>query len=166
MNGLDFALIVVLVGCALRGYWRGFFREGFGLLALIAGIAAAVEGAAPASALVQQHVTLPSPLPTGVAFVAIFVAVHSAVNIVGVVIDRLVGGSLLRGVSRFVGALLSVGKAAFALAFVLLFLHLLPLMPRLDGQIMQSSIARPLVVAASNVLRTGPQPTAQDSPKA
>ena len=35
MNTVDLALAFLLAIGALRGYWRGFFRESFGLLAVV-----------------------------------------------------------------------------------------------------------------------------------
>jgi len=167
MNGVDGALVVLLVGCAVRGYWRGFFRESFGLVALIGAVAAAVQFTAAATLAVQQHLTLPPPLPAGAAFVTIFVVTHSVLNTVGFVLDRLAGRSLLRGVSRVAGALFGVGKSALTAAFVLLLLHLLPFLPSIDAHIMRSSFARPLVTAASNVLRLAPSPaTPPEAPRA
>jgi len=155
MNSVDLALIILLAVCALRGYWRGFFRESFGLLALVGGVAAALRLTSLGAALLQQHVPLPQPVETGLAFVLIFVVVHTVVNLIGVVLDRLAGALFLRGVNRLAGAAFGIGKGAAILGFVLLFLHLFPVVPDLDGHIMTSTIGRPLVTAAGNVIRLG-----------
>lgn len=160
MNGVDLALGILLSVCALRGYWRGFFRETFGLLALIGGVAAAVEFAALGAAMLQQYVHLPAAVDAGLAFVAIFVVVHTGINLVGVLLDRLTGALFLRGLNRLGGALLGAGKGAAVLGLVLLFLHLFPVIPELDGQIMSSTIGRPLVSAAGNVIRLSLQSAA------
>ena len=44
MNGIDVALVVLLLLCGLRGSWRGFFRESFGFAALLLGLLAALRG--------------------------------------------------------------------------------------------------------------------------
>jgi uncharacterized membrane protein required for colicin V production len=158
MNGVDLALVILLAACALRGWWRGFFRECFGLLALIAAVAAALQFAGVGETVLEPYLGLPSPVRAGVAFVVIFVAVHTVVNVVGVLLNRLDSTTLLLGVNVFAGALFGAGKAAVALAFVLLFLHLFPLISALEPQIMSSAIGRPLVAAASNAIRIGTQP--------
>src|SRR5262245_56644510 len=104
MNSVDLALAMVLGVFALRGYWRGFFRESFGLLAVVGGSVAALRFTAPGAALVQQRLPLPSPLETGVAFIVIIVVVHTVVNLMGVLLDRLASALFLRRVNRLVGA--------------------------------------------------------------
>ena len=157
MNGVDVALVVVLAACALRGWWRGFFRECFGLLALILGVAAALRFAAGGEAALQPHLRLPAPVGAGVAFVAIFVIVHGLVNVVGVLLSRLTH-TVVQGVINGVGgALLGAGKGAVVVAFLLLFLHLFPVVSVLDPHVMSSSIGRLLVGAASNAIRIGTQ---------
>lgn len=161
MNGVDLALGLLLAVCALRGYWRGFLRESFGLLALIVGIAAAIRFAAIAAVVVQRHVGLPAAVDAGLAFVTIFVIVHTVINLIGVLLDRLTGALFLRGINRLAGAAFGAGKAAAVLALILLFFHLFPVIPELDGQIMSSSIGRPLVSVAGDVVRRGLLSTAQ-----
>ena len=41
MNGIDVALVVLLLVCGLRGSWRGIFRESFGFAGLVLGLLAA-----------------------------------------------------------------------------------------------------------------------------
>ena len=161
MNGVDLALVFLLSISALRGYWRGFFRETFGLLALLGGIAVAIQFAAFGAGLLQQYFRIPPPIDAGVAFVVIFILLHSAVNLIGVLLDRLASALFLRGVNRFAGAVLGAGKGAAILGLLLLFLHLFPLVPGLDQQVMDSTIGRPLVEAAGDAIRLGLQPAQQ-----
>jgi len=155
MNGVDVALVFILMVFALRGYWRGLFRESFGLLALIAGVAAALQFTAPGVILAQDHAPLPPTLQTGIVFVGIFVVAYELVNLMGVLLDRLAGASRLWVVNHLAGALLGAAKGSVVLAGVLLFLHLLPVVPGADAHIMGSAVARPMVAVAGDVLRFG-----------
>lgn len=155
MNGVDVALVVVLAGCALRGWWRGFFRECSGLVALILGVAAALRFTAGGEAALEPHVRLPAPIGGGIAFVGIFVVVHGLINVVGVLLDRVMRTGALGGLNAVGGAAFGVAKGAVVLAFLLLFLHLFPIVSAVDPQLMGSSIGRPLVAVASNALRIG-----------
>ncbi len=158
MNGIDVALVVLLLLCGLRGSWRGFFRESFGFGALLLGLLAALRGAeAGASWLSGQSAAaeLHGSALLGAAFVVIFLAVSAVVNLLGVAGDQLFGRGTLRIPSRVAGALFALGKGAAVLAFVLLFLHLFPVVPGIDQQIAGSRIARPLVSAAGAALRAG-----------
>ena len=155
MNGVDVALIAALAGCALRGWWRGFFRECFGLFALVVGISTALRFAASGEAVLQPHLRLPPSVASGLAFVSIFVGVHAAINVAGAVLNRLMGTATRRTVNGVGGALLGAAKGAVVLAFLLLFLHLFPPTSAVDPQVMGSSFARSLVGVASNAIRIG-----------
>ena len=151
MNGVDLALVGVLLVFALRGYWRGFFRESFGLLALLGGLAAAMRFTPAGAAMVEPYVSVPV-VRDGIAFVGIFVVTHAVVNVIGVLVDRLAGAGL---VGRLAGAAVGIGKGGTMLAFVLLFLHLSPLLTALDARIMGSRLAPPLIAVAGDVIRFG-----------
>jgi uncharacterized membrane protein required for colicin V production len=157
MNSVDLALALLLLLCALRGYWRGIFREGFGLIALAAGVVTAALLTPLATVTAHEYLHLPPWFETGMIFVGIFVLVHTVVNLSGVVFDRLARGLPFRVLSRMAGAALGVLKGAAVLAFVLLFFHLSPVLPKLDAEIMSSAVGRPLVNAAGDIVRLGSQ---------
>lgn len=166
MNSIDLALVCALTLAALRGWWRGFFRESFGVLALIGGVAAAFR-LTPCGVLLIQDLTAaaaPLPVQAGVSFVLIFFAVYGVVSLCGFVFERLFGASMGHFVSCAAGGLLGAVKGAAVLALFLLFVHLFPLAPNLDARIMTSSVGRSLVNAAGNVIRTGL--LSADTPKA
>jgi uncharacterized membrane protein required for colicin V production len=155
MNVVDVALVVVLIGCALRGWWRGFFRECCGLMALIVGVAAALRFTAGGETVLEPHLRLPAPVGAGVVFVSIFVVVHGLINVVGVLLGRLLRPTALGVIDAIGGAAFAALKGAVVLAFLLLFVHLFPIVSALDPQVMGSSIGRPLVAVASNAIRIG-----------
>ena len=158
MNGIDVALVVLLLLCGLRGSWRGIFRESFGFAALLLGLLAALRGAAAGADWLSGRVPsseLSSSALLGAAFVGIFVIVNALVNLLGVACDQLLGRGALRVPSRVGGALFALGKGAAVFAFVLLFLHLFPIVPGIDQQIAASRLARPMISAAGAVLRAG-----------
>ena len=158
MNGIDVALVILLLVCALRGTWRGLFREGFGFAALLIGLLAALRvadaGAAWLSARTPAGELNGSALLGG-AFVVIFLVVSTLINLVGVACDQLFGRGALRVPSRVLGALFALGKGAAVLALLLLFFHLFPVVPGIDRQIAGSRLARPMVSAAGAALRAG-----------
>lgn len=158
MNGIDGALVVLLLLAALRGSWRGFFRESFGFVALVGGLVAALRGADPAATWVATVVPageFSGSALLGVAFVAVFLVVSTLLNLVGVACDQLFGRGRLQTLSRVGGALFALAKSAVLLAFVMLFFHLFPLVPAVERQIAGSRLAPPMVSAAGAVLRAG-----------
>jgi membrane protein required for colicin V production len=159
MNRIDVALLVLLLFCAVRGFWRGLFRESFGFLGLIAGLAAALRlsevGSVALAARLPGWDALPETARLGIAFVFLFLAVHAFFNLFGVLLDRVFRSLTVRRISHAAGAMFAVAKGGAVLAFVLLFLHLFPVVPGLDERIMESRLARPLLSAASSVIRAG-----------
>ena len=155
MNGVDIVLVVILAGCAVRGWWRGLFRECFGLIALVVGVAAALRLSGAVEAALQPRFHVPAPVAAGVAFVSVFVVVHGTINVVGMLLSRLAARTSLGVVNSTSGAVLGAAKGGVVLAFVLLFLHLFPVTSLLDPKLMASSIGRSLVAVASNAIRVG-----------
>jgi membrane protein required for colicin V production len=152
MNAVDIVLVVVLAACALRGYWRGFLRELFGLLGLAAGGIAAITFTAEGVAFLKEYTTLAPPILSGIVFVGIFIVVHTAINLIGLLFDRLAKAMFLRGLNRLAGAVFATGKGAVVLALLLFAVHLSQVLPALDEQIMSSTIGRPLVLAAGDLI--------------
>jgi membrane protein required for colicin V production len=149
---LDALLLVLLLPFALRGYFRGFCREGLGLVGLLAGgFAAAGFGPKLAESLVASkfgplYVALP------VAYVAIFSAVWALASVLGMVTDRIARALFLGGVNRVGGAVLGSAKGATVLGFILLFAARAPGMAdTIEG----SRLGRPLMQLAGSVLGNG-----------
>lgn len=158
MNGIDVALVVLLMVLALRGSWRGIFREVFGFAALVIGLLAALRYADAGAGWLSGYswaADLNGPALVGTGFVVIFLLVSALINLIGVACDQLFGRGALQVPSRAGGALFGLAKGAAVLAFVLLFLQLFPVVPGIDRQIAGSRIARPLVSAAGAALRAG-----------
>lgn len=157
MNVVDAVLVVLLLVFAIRGFWRGFFRESFGLLGIVLGLAAALRLADGGAALLSRVGALPLPMTArlGVAFVGIFVLVDTALILTGLLFDRLLGSGVMRNLNRAGGALFGLAKGAALLAFVLLFFHLFPVVPGFDERLMASQVAHPMVSVAGSVLRAG-----------
>ncbi|MBX3026519.1 CvpA family protein [bacterium] len=157
MNAIDIGLVVVLLLCALRGSWRGLFRESFGFAALIGGLLAALRCAEPAAAWLGTVAPVADVNPTavlGAAFVGVFLVASTIINLVGVATDQVLGRGALRIPSRIVGALFAAAKGAAVIACGLLFLQLFPVVKGLDRLILDSRLARPLVSAAEKALRS------------
>jgi membrane protein required for colicin V production len=166
MNLVDAALVVLLTLCAVRGFLRGLLREVFSLAALLVGLYAAMRwalaGAAELESLLPEA-GLPEAALSGVVFVLVFLVVSAAVNLLGFVGERMLGGGVLRQLSRVAGAGFAAAKGVVILAFTLLFFHLFPFVEGFDHQLQESRLARPMIAAAEAALSRsrGARPSAE-----
>ena len=164
---VDVAVVGFVLLAALRGWWRGFFREFFGLLGLAVGLYAASEYAPLLSPILAEKVSGPEPVRDGLAYVIVFVAANLATNLFGLLLDRIAAALLLGGINRAAGAVFGAGKATAVAAVVLLFVHLFPPLSTVDQQVMASPLGRSLVETAGNVLRVSlPAQSAAAAPAA
>jgi uncharacterized membrane protein required for colicin V production len=153
MNWVDVAIVLLLSAGGVRGFLRGAFRETLGLIGIFAGVVAAEHGATLGGAAARSYLSLPEPVSTGIAFVLIFALVHLLFGLLGGLAERAVVRPLTRIFSGVAGAIVGASTATVMCAFVLLFLHLLPVGPSLDGPITDSLVARPLISVAGTAMR-------------
>lgn len=156
MNLVDVALVVLLILCAARGFLRGLLREVFGFAALFVGLLAAARLAIVGGgelAVLAPLDSLPEAALSGIAFVGVFLLVSALINFVGFLAERLLGGGVLRQLSRVAGAGFAVLKGALVMSFALLFFHLFPFVDGFDLQLQESRLARPMIAAADAALR-------------
>jgi uncharacterized membrane protein required for colicin V production len=165
MSGIDVALVLLLILCALRGLSRGLLRESFGFAGLMLGLLAAMLFAADGARFLGGRLTLPETASLGVAFVGIFMLIHALLTLFGLLLDRLVATPLTRLLNGSGGALFGLAKGAAVLAFSLLFLRLFPVVPGLDERIIASPVASPMASAAASVLRFGWQGPPPEEPE-
>jgi uncharacterized membrane protein required for colicin V production len=153
MNKIDAALAVLVGLCALRGFWRGFSRECFGVVGVVAGVWAAFRLSPWGADVLREYVEAPAAMLDGAAFVILFVTVNAVTAIAAVLFGRKSSTGLRWGLASIGGAVVGGGKAAVVLSFLLLFLQLFPVVPALSTEIMDSAIGRPLVQVAGGLLR-------------
>jgi membrane protein required for colicin V production len=148
-------LVVLLVAFALRGYWRGFCREGFGLAGLVGGVLlAAAAGAGLADALVARHL-LPLPFATPAAYAALFLGTVVVARLLGALADRLVRALPLGSVNRAAGAMVGVLRGGTLLGFGLLLILRFAPSSSASEVVAASTLGRPLTRLAAGVLQTG-----------
>jgi membrane protein required for colicin V production len=146
---------VLLAPFAVRGFWRGFCREAFGLAGLVLGVVVAAAATAPLSgALAGGGSELPWAARATI-FVAVFLGVVLAANVLGGVADRIARALFLGGLNRLAGILFGSLKGGAALGFGLLLAERFAPSPALAHAIARSTLGRPLVALAAEVLEAG-----------
>lgn len=126
MNGLDYAILAVILISAAIGVWRGFFREAFSLAVWASAFWLAYIGAGMVEVYFAEWMSDKS-LRLAAAFVVLFMAVH----VVGFVLSRLLKTVIssvgLSGVDRVAGAGFGVARGVLVVAVIILLVHMTPL---------------------------------------
>ena len=143
MSILDLILLFLLALFAVRGYFKGLFRETFSLLGLFIGFLAAVRYGEPVSALAQNYWSVSPIILKTVVFIVLFFVVYFAFNLVGGFLHRSAKMLFLTWFNRFGGILLGAGKGAAVLALILFILGSSSFLPKQMRQKVDDSYFAP-----------------------
>lgn len=156
MNIVDSILLVILSLFALRGYFKGLFRESFSLLGLCIGLMVAARYDEPLALLWTEYWKLSLIVLKAVSFVVLFFFVYVTFSLAGWLLHRSARYLFLQTVNRLGGIALGAGKGVAVLALVIFFLGSFPLMPQKTKQkIDESYLAPPLSQFAQAIIRVG-----------
>jgi membrane protein required for colicin V production len=121
VNWVDLIVLIVLALFALRGFFRGFFREIFSLAGLVVGFMLAVAFERPASAFIATYWQMSPLVLKGIAFVTIFFSVYFLLSLMGWLLHRSEKLLFLKTLNRAGGIAIGMGKGV-AVAALLVFL--------------------------------------------
>ena len=152
MSILDWVLLALVGGFAVRGFWRGMVREIFGLLALAAGLTAALALTGTASEYMQPYVST-EIVRDGVSYTAVFAAAYCATNLAGWLIQRFLLGGAPGLTNGLAGTVVGAAKGCVMLALVLFLFHLFPPSKGAEAQMKQSRLVPAVVEVTEMALR-------------
>ena len=156
VNWVDLIFFCVFALFGLRGFFRGFFREIFSLVALVAGFMVAVAYDQEIAAFVSRHWQLSPLLLKGLSFVAIFFAVYFLLNLAGWLLHRSEKLLFLKTLNRTGGVALGLGKGAALTAMGISLLTSTALLPQPARANVESSyLAGPLTKLGGDLIRFG-----------
>jgi uncharacterized membrane protein required for colicin V production len=149
MNGLDYAIIVIIALGALYGMNRGVLRMATSILSLVLGIYAASLWYPRAAALAHHYLGTSPAVSSAIGYVAIFVMVFVAVEYAGARIVQLAHIIHLNWIDQLGGAVFGAAIAAvFAGLDVLLLTAVLPA----HAPLLRNSEFAPRVLAYNQML--------------
>jgi membrane protein required for colicin V production len=140
LNWVDLIIAVVLLGFAIRGLMRGFFRELLSLVGLFLGLWIALLKFVPLGEWLQNRFPLTEPLPFHVAFLAIFLSVSIVASLVGYLLHTAAKGLLMGWLDAIVGLGFGCVKGVMILTVLLFLLTQLPLAESIRAQLQTSAI--------------------------
>ncbi|MFQ5541704.1 MAG: CvpA family protein [Candidatus Binatia bacterium] len=156
MSILDLILIFLLFLFAVRGFFKGLFRESFSLLGLFTGFLVAVQFYESASALWQSYWKVSPVISKAIIFFALFFAVYFAFYMTGRSLHRSAKMIFLAGLNRVGGILLGAGKGAAVLALILFLMGSSPVISKKMRQRVDDSVlASPLYRFGQGLVEVG-----------
>ena len=156
MSIIDPILLLLMSLFAVRGYFKGLFRESFSLLGLIIGFMVAVRYDESLAVLLSGHWKLPLIFLKGVCFVGLFLSVYIVMNLAGWLLHRSAKVLFLQNLNRVGGVVVGAGKGTGLLALGIFLLLSFPLIPQGAKRKMDESfLVPPLYRLARELVRVG-----------
>jgi membrane protein required for colicin V production len=115
----DFVILVILLAGAYQGYQKGLLMAVTGLFALLAGMIGAVAWTPDFLAYISQRSDLSPEILSILAFLAIFIGIVIALNIVGKLIKIVIDLTPLGAIDGLIGAMLGLLKWALGVSIIL-----------------------------------------------
>ena len=123
MNYIDIILIIPIVWLAFRGFKRGLVVELFSLLALVAGIYAALYFSDFAANFLIEKFTISEDYVPIISFVITFIGVVIAVYFIGKLLEKLVNIVALGVLNKLAGSVFGILKAAVFMSIIILLIN-------------------------------------------
>jgi membrane protein required for colicin V production len=140
LNWVDLIMGIVLIGFAVRGLVKGFFRELCALVGIFLGLWVALLQFVPVGEWIQVRVPLADPLPFHIAFLAIFFGLSTAVSIGGFLLQKIAKVLLMGWLDAVMGLGFGLVKGVMILTVLLFLLAHLPLSDSIDAQLRSSTV--------------------------
>jgi uncharacterized membrane protein required for colicin V production len=133
-------MAVMLLGFAIRGLIRGFFRELLSLVGLFLGLWIALLKFVPLGEWLQNRFPLTDPLPFHLAFLAIFISTGIVTSIIGYILHKAAKGLLMGWLDAIVGLGFGFVKGVMILTVLLFLATHLPLAGSIRTQLQTSAV--------------------------
>ncbi|HXH10083.1 MAG TPA: CvpA family protein [Alphaproteobacteria bacterium] len=142
MNWVDLTMAIVLIGFAIRGLMKGFFREVFALVGLFLGLWMALLQFVAVGDWLRNTLPLADPVPYHVAFLGIFLGVSLVAGGMGFILHKVAKVFLIGWLDAIVGLGFGVVKGVMILTVLLFLIGRLPLSEPVASPLRHSTIAR------------------------
>jgi membrane protein required for colicin V production len=156
VNIVDLILLVVLFLFALRGYFKGLFRETLSLAGLVIGFLAAARYSASLATMGEGYWKTSPLILKGVSFVGVFFVVYFFFNLVGWLLHRSEKVLFLQTLNRAGGIAVGLAKGAAVMALAVSFAGSVNWVPKAAKDKFESSVlVPPLSQLGDGMVRIG-----------
>jgi len=131
---------VILIGFAVRGFVKGFFREVCALVGIFLGLWVALLKFVPLGEWIQARVPLADPLPFHMAFLAIFFGLSTVASVGGFLLQKMAKVLLMGWLDAMMGLGFGLIKGVMILTVLLFLLAHLPLSASIHAQLRSSTV--------------------------
>lgn len=149
MNGLDYAIIILISIGAIRGLSQGALRMITSIVSLVGGLYVASNYYHQAAALVQQRFGASPTLAAVIGFLALFALAFIVIEIIGGSVMRAVHIVHLGWADRLAGA--ALGGALAAVVMGLLVMMMTAVLPG-DSEVLRGSQLAPKLMVYNQAL--------------
>jgi membrane protein required for colicin V production len=148
VSWFDIFTVFFLLASAIWSYHRGFFREAFSLLAIVAGFWVASRYYAQATPFFKEWIA-EKLLADAAAFVSLFILTAILISVTGALVRRILRiSAAMSFVDRVAGGGMGMAKGTLILAVVT---YPLALIPGLKDDLVKGSVAAPILMGISKM---------------
>ena len=131
MNYLDYTILTLVAIFTVKGLFKGFIHEVFGLVGLVLSLILATKLMGKVSDWIAQFADIPPTLNTALGFIIVFVAVMLCCQFIIHFTQKVVKWVLLGWVDKLAGAVSGFLKGAIIASLMLLIITAMPLVESL-----------------------------------
>jgi membrane protein required for colicin V production len=152
MNGLDIAILVILVGFLVKGLLRGLLKEICSLAGLFVGALLAFRYHGPLAEALMERADMPTAIAVAITFTVLFLSTMIFFVVLGFLASRFIKLLFLGGFNRVAGGFFGLAQGVLLLAVVIFALSLKPLPMGLDVYLKESHLSPPFAVLGNDIL--------------
>jgi len=121
MNTLDIIILIILLGFAIIGFFKGFIRAAFALAGLVLGIIAANIFYSIFGEFLQKY-TANEDISNTLSYTIIFICVTIGMAILGRILNNFIKVEFLKRLDRILGLVLGFGKGLILVSIMVMVL--------------------------------------------
>ncbi len=143
MNYLDIIILSVVIFFFIKGLFRGFFQEVFGLVGIVVALILATKYMSDLAAWLDNWVSIPPAFTTLLGFLLIFFCIIFLSHLTAHLLQRIFKYSFLGWLEKIGGGVVGFLKGATIISLLILFSSKLPYIERLIPGTKESILYEP-----------------------
>jgi len=143
MNYIDYTILLIAGFFAIKGLFRGFIHEIFGLLGVVFALIVSTKYMSNAAVQIHALLDIPPAFSTTLGFLVIFFSGILLTQVVSHLLQKIVKYSLLGWLDKASGGVIGLLKGGIIVSLITIMLAAIPLTPHLLPGIERSKLFTP-----------------------